>query len=382
VRLAATPVLALVACHAARPPAPPLPVTATPALAFAPALGAFTPIVEQGDAVYVLDGRVATVLRGGAIAARSEASRAWTSAASIAAPDGDGRWVVATDEDGALWRLMTSGEREQVGERFGLGGAKVRQVGGAGTTTAFDLGDAIAFSVDGTHLVRVPADPGYRFAVARGVIARSVQGRAGVHPHLEIWNLAHATRVTYSLAADELAFLDADADHPRLVATEGRRVWIDDGGELRATAAPDIVHGVAAQRDRLWLAAGGRLFTLVDGHVVPTAFADRAMLHLLAAAQTGDAWLATTRGLVRASLSAARDDDRWQAQVAPVFQRVCAHCHLPGGEAGLDLSTSAAWATERAEIARRVLITHTMPPAGTDLTDADRDALAIWLQRK
>jgi mono/diheme cytochrome c family protein len=372
--------LALVACHAARPATPPLAITAAPALAVE--VGPFTPVVEQGDAVYVLDGHVATILRGGAIAARSEASRAWTSAASIAAPDGDGRWVVATDDDGALWRLTTSGEREQVGERFGLGGAKVRQVGGAGTTTAFDLGDAVAYTLDGVHLVRVPADPGYRFAVARGVIARAVQGRAGVLPHIEIWNLSRATRVTYTLAADRLAFLDADEDHPRVVASEGQRVWIEEAGQLRAIATPDVVHGLAAQRDRLWLAAGGRLFTLEDQHVVPTAFADRAMLHLLAATQTGDAWLATARGLVRASLSAAHEDAGWQAQVAPVFQRVCAHCHLPGGEAGLDLSTPAAWTTERAEIARRVLVTRTMPPAGTDLPDADREALATWLHAK
>ncbi|MGE5181480.1 MAG: c-type cytochrome, partial [Acidobacteriota bacterium] len=71
-------------------------------------------------------------------------------------------------------------------------------------------------------------------------------------------------------------------------------------------------------------------------------------------------------------------DAAWQAQIAPVFQRVCAHCHLPGGEAGIDLSTAAAWASERAEIVRRVLETRTMPPAGTELTDADRAALEHW----
>jgi mono/diheme cytochrome c family protein len=68
--------------------------------------------------------------------------------------------------------------------------------------------------------------------------------------------------------------------------------------------------------------------------------------------------------------------------VAPVFQRVCAHCHLPGGDAGLDLSTPAAWAAERIEIERRVLVTRTMPPAGTELPDADRDSLAGWLHAR
>jgi mono/diheme cytochrome c family protein len=79
---------------------------------------------------------------------------------------------------------------------------------------------------------------------------------------------------------------------------------------------------------------------------------------------------------------ASADDAAWQARVAPVFQRVCAHCHLPGGDAGVDLSTLAAWTADRAEITRRVLVDRTMPPAGNELPDADRDALAAWLHAK
>src|SRR5439155_23435796 len=97
---------------------------------------------------------------------------------------------------------------------------------------------------------------------------------------------------------------------------------------------------------------------------------------------TGDAWLATLHGLVRVSPGGTHDDPMWQAQVAPVFQRVCSHCHLPGGDAGIDLSTPGSWIAERDEISRRVLVTRTMPPAGTDLSDADRAALATWLGGK
>ena len=72
----------------------------------------------------------------------------------------------------------------------------------------------------------------------------------------------------------------------------------------------------------------------------------------------------------------------WQIHVAPVFARVCAHCHLPDGSSGVDLSTPAAWGDERAEIRKRVIATKTMPPAGTAMADADRAAIASWLDAK
>jgi mono/diheme cytochrome c family protein len=139
--------------------------------------------------------------------------------------------------------------------------------------------------------------------------------------------------------------------------------------------APPLAQALTARGDRAWLAAAGTLYSFDGARVVPT----QQHGDLLAASSTGDAWLATDRGLIRYSRSATADDPLWQSQVAPIFQRVCAHCHLPGGEAGIDLSTPASWTTEHDEIARRVLVTRTMPPAGTDLGDADRAALEHWI---
>ncbi|HEY1559123.1 MAG TPA: cytochrome c [Kofleriaceae bacterium] len=363
-----TALLALVACGAARPVAP-LVVQPSPPIALD--VGSSTPIVEQGDAVYVLAGKVATIVRGGAIAARIEAPAAWTAGASIAAPDGDGRWVVGADTDGKLWRLTASGEREDVSDRLGLAGAKIRAVGGAGTTTAFDLGDAIAYTIDGVHLARVPATPGSSLAVARGVLARATNG------HVESWDLVHATRVTYPVHSDAIAFLDADSDHPRLVIADTDRVWIERGGQLHAIGAPGPVRAIAAARDRLWIDGGDdRLYTLDGARFVATT----APPGLLAAAsQDGDAWLARPHALLRYSPGGGTVEPAWTAQVAPVFQRVCSHCHLPDGDSGIDLSTAASWHADRDELVRRVLVTRTMPPAGTDLSDADRAALAGWL---
>jgi hypothetical protein len=77
---------------------------------------------------------------------------------------------------------------------------------------------------------------------------------------------------------------------------------------------------------------------------------------------------------------AANDDElRWRAAVEPVVHRVCSRCRHPGGDGRVDLSTVAAWHVERGELIRRVVDTRTMPPAGTELEDADRRALAGWL---
>ncbi len=329
-------------------------------------------VVEQGDAVYVLAGEVALIARGGIVTTRIESPRPWRFGASIAAPDGDGRWVVAVDDDGVPWRLTLSGEREPVADRLGLAGAKVRALGGAGATFAADLGDAIAYTTDGVHLARVPTGATDQLAVGRGTLARVTAG------HVERWDLVHGTRVSFALSPIAIAFLGGDGEHPRLVAVEARRLWVENDGKLVAFALPRVPSSLAARGDRAWIAAAGELYLFDGKQVLPASYDDRRGA-LLAASPAGDAWLATDHGVVRYSIGATADDPAWQSQVAPVFQRVCAHCHLPGGEAGIDLSTAAAWQSERAEIARRVLVTRTMPPAGTELSEADRAALAAWL---
>jgi hypothetical protein len=366
----------LAACGGAPAAAPPL------VLAHAPPIdlttGAPSTVVEQGDAVYALGGKLATVLRGGVVTGKVEADHAWVGGAVIAAPDGDGRWVIALDDAGVPWRLTIAGEREQVADRLGLDGAHVSAIGGAGTTFAAELADGVAFTTDGLHLARVPAQPAYTIAVARGQLARAIAATATVPAHIERWDLARGTKQTYAMPAVQLAFLDGDSDHPRLVVSDGTNIYVDRDGHLEPFRAPGRVHAIAARGDRLWIAAASDLWLYDNGKLRATRGRD-SNAALLAASNTGDAWLATQHGIVRYTLGAAGDDPRWQEQIAPVFERVCAHCHLPGGQAGIDLSTAASWKTDHGEIARRVLVTRTMPPAGTELTDADRATLEQWL---
>jgi hypothetical protein len=365
-------------CGGAPAAAPPLVLAHTPPIDLTS--GAPTTIVEQGDAVYALGGKLATVLRAGVITGKVEADHAWIDGAVIAAPDGDGRWVIALDDSGVPWRLTIAGEREQVADRLGLDGARVLAIGGAGTTFAAELSDGVAFTTDGLHLAKVTADPARAIAVARGQLARAIAATATRPAHVERWDLTRGTKQTYMMPATQLAFLDGDTDHPRLVVSDGASVYVDQGAKLVPYAAPGPVRAIAAKGEHLWIAGADDLWLFDHGTLRATRRDDRAA-RLLAASTTGDAWLATQRGLVRYSLGAG-DDPRWQEQIAPVFQRVCAHCHLPGGQAGIDLSSAASWQSERAEIARRVLVTRTMPPAGTELGDADRATLEQWLGAK
>jgi cytochrome c5 len=102
---------------------------------------------------------------------------------------------------------------------------------------------------------------------------------------------------------------------------------------------------------------------------------------------SGDVWAMVGGKLARYTIpmpapsgggGAGAGDAAWSAQIAPVFARVCAHCHLPDGTSGVDLSTAALWAGERAEIGKRVVVQKSMPPAGTAMTDADRATIAAW----
>jgi hypothetical protein len=198
---------------------------------------------------------------------------------------------------------------------------------------------------------------------------------------VEVWDLAHGTSQTYSVADGFVAFVDPDVPASRLVVRSGRTLWIERAGALHQIG-PRAPYPIVASGSRLWaILADGSLAVLSNDRLVPTTakIIDGDMF----ASPTGDVWVrrrGAPAALQRFSLERAADP-QWQADVAPVFERVCAHCHLPGGDADVDLSTAAAWEQAREQIRRRVLVDRTMPPAGTTLGDSDRAALSRWLSR-
>lgn len=358
---------ALVACGAARPTKP---IALVREALPVPGL-----VVELADTTFVFDHKTVTVLRGGAVAARAEAPSPWRDATTIAAPDGNGRWVVGTTSDGELWHVTPSAEIEAERDRLGLADTPVTLVEAAGSTIAALLANGVAMSTDGVHMARIDLDQPRALVAARGRLAIATLGT------VEVWDLVHSTRVSYPITNALLAFIDADRATSRLAVASGRRLYLETAGSLRRIECPSTIRALAPAGSRLWVLAD-HLYLIVGDKLVETD-ADASGTGIeLRGSRTGDVWVGGGGQLARYSLERTDDDAAWRTQVAPVFQRVCSHCHLPGGSADIDLSTPAAWHTERDEIARRVIVTRTMPPAGTDLADADRHALELWLSAK
>jgi mono/diheme cytochrome c family protein len=334
-------------------------------------------VVTQGDFTYALGAQLA-IARGDVVTTLVPVdcgapcpAHVWTSAASIPALDGDGRWIIATRFDGTLWRIRLDGEIEAIGSRFGLVKDPVRAVASAGTTVAVLLDRALLVTGDGVHVTRFELDtPHERLAAAQNRVAL-----ASDHA-IDVWDLATNTQRTFHVDDGRPAFLDADGAAPRLVVTSRHGVWLEHGGKLQPLDVSDVA-ATAIAGTRLWLEIGKRIYILSDTSALDTTVASAGGEPMFGA-PNGDVWVGAA-GLRRYALAAAAGDPMWRDKVQPVFERVCAHCHLPGGDAGVDLSTAASWTAEHDELIRRIVVTRSMPPAGTDLDDADRATLASWL---
>jgi hypothetical protein len=330
-------------------------------------------VVELGDAVFVFDRDRVTIARGGTVIAHADApiDQHWLAAGTLAAPDGNGRWVVGIAGPGTPWRVSASGELEAVGERLGLGGAAAVAIASAGTAFGVGLRGGAALSADGVHVSRLDLDDAPNVAMSRGRAALwSSRG-------LTVIDLATARQRAYPIRPRGAAFV---ADRLAVWSDDG--LYLETSGDLHRITIPGRIAAVAASGPRLWVLTRDALYAVDRGALVRTEMRGSAIF----GSPSGDVWVSGGStgggGVVRYSLDASSDDRVWQAELEPVFQRVCAHCHLPGGDAGIDLSTAGAWAAERSEIARRVLVTRTMPPAGTELAETDRQVIATWIGRR
>ncbi len=326
--------------------------------------------MELGDATYAFERSAVSVVRGAKIVAHFDAPGApWQDAATIDAPDGEGRWVVGL-AGGTLWRIGPGG-LEEVNERLGIADAKVLAIDAAGATSIISFAGGVIVSTTGSHVMRFSGPEAHVVAAARDRVA------FGGGSAIDIYDLANNVRVSYPIAAaTSLGFLDATTDHAALVAVVDGVVYVERQGRLENARAPTASH-VAVSGSRLWVLADGRVYARDPRGMVAIDAQGGSQIF---GSKTGGVWVAQAANrATRYTLDAPTDDPAWHRTVEPVFQRVCAGCHLPDGDADLDLSTPAAWKFRRGEITRRVLEVRTMPPAGTEITDADRQALASWL---
>jgi mono/diheme cytochrome c family protein len=333
-------------------------------------------VAEHADALYVFARDRLTIERSGtAILTVAPPSGEWTAAATIPALDGDGAWVVARASTGGLWRITENGELEPIHDRLGLPDA-VQSIAASRTTVAIALTDGVAVMQDRKHIARYPTPGPGQLAAGRGRIAlRRPDGT------VELWDLARNSRVNYRIPdAIAAGFVD-DAAGDRLVVATRAAVFVEHRDGLHRMVPHGEVRAFAAAGSVLWLATSRGLYLVDHGAILPTtsdAHPDRLFGLASGDVVIGAGWAP----VARLSLDQGAADPAWAANVKPIFQRVCARCHLPGGDARVDLSTPAAWHAERPELVRRVVETRTMPPAGTPLGDAERKALADYLARR
>jgi hypothetical protein len=348
-------------------------------------------VVSLGDVTYALGAQLA-IARGEVVTVLVPVdcnnapcpAQVWTSAAAMPALDGDGKWIVATRFDKTLWRVRLDGEIERIESRFGLSDSdEVRAVAGAGTTVAllvesaksYQLAQSLVVTNDDKHVTR------FELGVKNNTAIAVAQDRVALAnaDSIDIWDLAANTKHSYTIGNGRPGFLDADQKSARLVVTTKQGVWIEHGGTLRELGVSDVA-ATAIAGQKLWLEIGKRLYILNDTTPLDTTVASAGGEPMFGA-PNGDVWVGA-HGIRRYALGAATIDPSWRDKIQPVFEHVCAHCHLPGGDAGVDLSTAASWTSEHDELVDRVVKTKTMPPAGTEMSDADRATLADFLGAK
>jgi mono/diheme cytochrome c family protein len=392
-------------------------------------------VADDGTRRLLLGAQTAWILRAGAAPERTPGTRRWTRAALLPAADGRGTWAVGLDDGGRLWRVRPGVGLEEVADRYALGGVPIRDVAAAGRRVAFLLEDALAVA-DGHHVFRY-ATPG-----ARGFAAGGAHVALRFDDHVELLSFESAdgaelardqtapvphpaprgadarTRVQLrepsSPGTGEVAARSAPVgDAPHLITPNldppparaphrlrydvaARAIAIDGAGTLfvatrRAVYRADgpLLHLLyLADHDLRWLCAAGPRVWFADGDTLLSADETLAVAQgaparpaPLAPAGDGSLWLLDQRRptrLVAARASAA--EERWLADVRPVFTRACAACHRPEGKSGVDLSTAAAWMDTREELRQRVLLRRTMPPAGRPISEDDRATIAAWLR--
>lgn len=366
--------VALAACGGGRHPGSAAPVV-TPIPSAQLAVGSEVALVMLDGIGYAFDRERVAVLRGAQVVARANApGQPWTAAVALAGPDG-ARWAVGLAA-GALWRVTSTGELEPIGARLGIGDARVLSVDAAGTGFAIGLAGGVAFSRDGVHLERFSGGDVTHVAIANERVA---VGRAD---SIEVFDLEHSTRVVYPVDRPRaVAFTGATgaSGDARLIVMAGDIAYSEDQGSLRRIAVPGQVRGLAVSGSRIWLVVDGGLFSL-DQRALVEAIPTLPSGALIHRASASDVWVSHAGQSIRYSLDARNTATDWQAVVAPVFQRACSKCHMPDGEADLDLSTAAQWAAHTDAI-HHMVDTQQMPPAGAPMSDADRVTLQHWLTR-
>jgi mono/diheme cytochrome c family protein len=403
------------------------------------AVGVAAAVADDGDVVVVFGDAGAVVLAAGVPVATDGRVTRWRGAATIAAADGDGRWIVGIDGDGHVHRVRARSRLEPIGARYAIQGDSVTSIAWAGERR-------VAFALDAPSAPSAPSvnnasDPRTKIALADGaqvgffdygwVRAMAAGGGRlallspptgdGADVSLRVVDLEHASDVRYALPEATEVAVDA---HGRVFAASRAALWSDDGQgrlQLRYVARAGDLGALVASGDVAWFREGRELGRVgaadgvdassaspASGRVEVTADAPVSAEARLFSASGGDVWVvdagkvrrlaprsAPSRAAVlepgssSSSTSAApsspaeaQERERWEQEIRPIFVRRCSACHLPRGGAGVDLSSYEAWSLRRTKLRERVVDKQEMPPYGAPMSAEERTTIASWTGRR
>jgi hypothetical protein len=351
-------------------------------------------VVDDGNQVIVLSPSTATILRAGAVTG-TVSGHTFPTAAAIPAADGNGQWLVGVESGGQLYRLRAGRDFEEVSARYGFGQGAGNTVRAAcalsGRSAGFLLADGALAVADGQNVSRYRL--GGPTAQSGGEARLSCgSGRAAVVLPGEVRTFDSTTRNLRSFALPAVGA--AFDSRGRLIVATANALYVEEpiaAGELKlrylARDRDLPLHSLAGTASRIWFAAGEELGAVETSEgsgevaIAVTRGAQLSAKSQLLGSATGDVWVLAEGQLRRFGRDdgALQPKERWMQLIAPVFARSCTACHLPGGRAGIDLSTAAAWDAKRSLIRERVIEKHNMPPSGSPLLPADRATIQSWL---
>jgi hypothetical protein len=340
------------------------------------AIGKVRAVTDAGDVAAVFSESGAHVFASGALVASDASVTDWIDADTILGPDGSARWIIGVNALGKVYHLRGRSSFEEVSERYGLGGHRVRGAAVLGMGFVGFLLDGEIALADGEHVTRYGLPSVAEIAGGNGFGAGLGKDK------VLVFTAARRVARSYALAGATHVALGPDG---RLYATTPRAVYgTNPAGELRLLyeTKSDTIHGLVVSGEHVWFGDGEELGVVDGARVAETNGAHIAADAKLAASTTGDVWVLSGGALSRFARVDPEPDlaREWQGKLSGVFARACASCHLPNGPSGVDLSTAEAWHSHRSLIRDRVVVSHTMPPQGRSLDAADREAIRVWAE--
>jgi mono/diheme cytochrome c family protein len=342
-------------------------------------VGVVASVADGGETVVVLGSKGAIVIEHGEVASTDPAEVDWRSSAILPAADRSGdRWTVGIDKGGGVQRIQPRVALEDISARYGLEDDVVLAATTSGEDTVFGLDAGVAVA-DGEKVTHYETGP-------FSTLAGSQNGRIAMAGSdiVQAFDLGSMQITTFKLPGAAHVTFDPEG---RVVAATSTSVYREDeGGALALLYEPEdageTLHGLVTSGDQVWLAIGTELGVVQSDTVVLTTGLALAPDAALIGAGSGDVWALAGGGLLRFSAERSHGEEArsWDEQIGPIVAAHCNRCHLPDGAAGIDLSTYATWVSRRAAISQRVVVERSMPPPGFEFADADRAAIAAWVE--